>query len=117
MLGIILGVASLVAMAALVKGMENGLKAALIEIGGLEKVRIEDQDIPPNQLHLADQAVEYRPPAGVARKDLRNTARDLTLEFLARLPEVREILQTDAEAAFNGDPAALSSRKNPTVRA
>lgn len=57
MLGIILGVASLVAMAALVKGMENGLKAALIEIGGIEKVRIEDQDIPPNQLHLADQAV------------------------------------------------------------
>jgi putative ABC transport system permease protein len=57
MLGIILGVASLVAMAALVKGMENGLKAALIEIGGIEKVRIEDQDIPPSQLHLADQAV------------------------------------------------------------
>jgi putative ABC transport system permease protein len=57
MLGIILGVASLVAMAALVKGMENGLKAALIEIGGIEKVRVEDQDIPPNQLHLADQAV------------------------------------------------------------
>ena len=57
MAGIILGVASLVAMAAMVKGMENGLKAALIEIGGIEKVRIEDQDIPPHQLHLADQAV------------------------------------------------------------
>ena len=57
MAGIILGVASLVAMAALVKGMENGLRAALIEIGGIEKVRIEDEDIPPHQLHLADQAV------------------------------------------------------------
>jgi putative ABC transport system permease protein len=56
-MGIILGVASLVAMSALVQGMENGLKAALIEIGGVEKVRVEDQDIPPNQLHLADQAV------------------------------------------------------------
>jgi len=56
-LGIILGVASLVAMSALVKGMENGLRAALIEIGGVEKVRVEDQDIPPQQLHLADQAV------------------------------------------------------------
>jgi putative ABC transport system permease protein len=56
-LGIILGVASLVAMSALVRGMENGLKAALIEIGGVEKVRVEDQDIPPHQLHLADQAV------------------------------------------------------------
>ena len=44
-------------MSALVQGMENGLKAALIEIGGVEKVRVEDQDIPPDQLHLADQAV------------------------------------------------------------
>src|SRR6266508_3929281 len=57
MLGIILGVSSLVAISALVKGMENGMREALIAIGGLEKVRIEDQDIPMAQLHLADQAV------------------------------------------------------------
>ena len=57
MLGIILGVSSLVAMSALVKGMENGLKEALIAIGGLEKVRVEDQEIPAYQAHLADQAV------------------------------------------------------------
>src|SRR6185369_4009761 len=57
MLGIILGVSSLVAMSALVKGMENGMKEALIAIGGLEKVRIEEQDIPVYQQHLADQAV------------------------------------------------------------
>src|ERR1043166_1489870 len=57
MLGIILGVSSLVAMSALVKGMENGMKEALIAIGGLEKVRIEDQDLPTYQQHLADQAI------------------------------------------------------------
>src|SRR5882757_2179328 len=57
MLGIILGVSSLVAMSALVKGMENGMKEALIAIGGLEKVRVEDQDIPVWQQHLAVQAV------------------------------------------------------------
>ena len=57
MLGIILGVASLVAMSAIIKGMENGLRDALIAIGGVEKIRVEDADIPPNQLHLADQAV------------------------------------------------------------
>ena len=57
LLGIVLGVASLVAMSALVKGMENGLRAALIEIGGVEKVRVEEQEIPPEQLHLADQSV------------------------------------------------------------
>ena len=57
MLGIILGVGSLVAQSALVKGMENGMKEALIAIGGLEKVRVEDQDIPIWQQHRADQAV------------------------------------------------------------
>ncbi|KAF0178024.1 MAG: Uncharacterized protein FD161_2223 [Limisphaerales bacterium] len=57
MLGIILGVSSLVAMSALVKGMENGMKEALIAIGGLEKVRVEEQDIPVWQQHMADQAV------------------------------------------------------------
>ena len=57
MLGIILGVSSLVAMSALEKGMENGMKAALVAIGGLEKVRVEEQDIPVWQQHMADQAV------------------------------------------------------------
>ena len=57
MLGIILGVSSLVAMSAIVKGMENGMREALIAIGGLEKIRIEQQEIPTEQQHLADQAV------------------------------------------------------------
>jgi putative ABC transport system permease protein len=57
MLGIILGVASLVAMSALVKGMEKGAKEALVAIGGLEKIRIEPQDLPVEQRHLKDQAV------------------------------------------------------------
>ncbi|MBP7826747.1 MAG: Macrolide export ATP-binding/permease protein MacB [Verrucomicrobia bacterium ADurb.Bin118] len=57
MLGIILGVASLVAMSALVAGMEKGAKESLVAIGGLEKVRVESADLPPDQEHLADQAV------------------------------------------------------------
>src|SRR5712671_410179 len=57
MLGIILGVASLVAMSALVAGMEKGAKEALVAIGGLEKVRIESQDLPIEQRHLSEEAV------------------------------------------------------------
>jgi serine O-acetyltransferase len=38
----------------------------------------------------------------------RAAANTITLNFLGRLPAVRELLQTDAEAAFKGDPAALS---------
>jgi putative ABC transport system permease protein len=56
MLGIILGVASLVGMAAIVKGMENGMKEAMIAMGGADKVLLQDQDVPPHQEHLADQA-------------------------------------------------------------
>jgi serine O-acetyltransferase len=33
------------------------------------------------------------------------------LEFLGCLPCIRELLQTDTEAAFNGDPAALSKEE------
>lgn len=56
MLGIILGVSSLVAMSAIVKGMENGMKESLIAMGGLDKVITQSQEVPPQQQHLADQA-------------------------------------------------------------
>jgi putative ABC transport system permease protein len=57
MLGIILGVSSLVAMTALVKGIENGMMENLIAMGGLDKVLVQDQQIPPYQAQLADDAV------------------------------------------------------------
>ncbi len=56
MLGIILGVASLVGMAAIIKGMENGMKEAMVAMGGADKVLTERQDVPAEQEHLADQA-------------------------------------------------------------
>ena len=61
--------------------------------------------------HLEDEiykSLEYRPPEGLAKKDARPAAHALTVEFLGRLPHIRDLLQTDTEAAFNGDPAALS---------
>ena len=56
MLGIILGVASLVGMAAIIKGMENGMKEAMVAMGGADKVLLEQQEAPAEQEHLADQA-------------------------------------------------------------
>jgi len=57
MLGIVLGVSSLIGMSAIVKGMENGMKEALIAMGGLDKVLVSDQPVPADQQHLADQKV------------------------------------------------------------
>jgi serine O-acetyltransferase len=58
------------------------------------------------------KSLEYKPPPEFSRKaDLRRIAHTLTLEFLDSLPRLRELLQTDTEAAFNGDPAALSKEE------
>ncbi|MAS95603.1 MAG: serine acetyltransferase [Verrucomicrobiales bacterium] len=43
---------------------------------------------------------------GEAHSGLHQLARDLVCEFLGHLPELRRILQTDVEAAYEGDPAA-----------
>jgi serine O-acetyltransferase len=43
-----------------------------------------------------------------ALKDPRPAANALAGEFLRQLPRVRELLQTDVDAAFQGDPAARS---------
>ena len=52
------------------------------------------------------KSLENYPPPAAPKKDLRPLARQLTLEVLSSLPKIREVLQTDVEAAFNGDPAA-----------
>ena len=57
------------------------------------------------------KSLEYNPPADLAKKDITTAAHTITLEFLNRLPQVREILQTDVEAAYAGDPAALSKEE------
>ena len=57
------------------------------------------------------KSLEYATPPDVKKKELRGLAHGLTGIFLASLPQVRELLQTDVEAAYNGDPAALSKEE------
>ena len=57
------------------------------------------------------KSLEYAPPAGLENTDLPERARATTLEFLGNLPRIRELLRTDTEAAFNGDPAASSKEE------
>lgn len=54
------------------------------------------------------RSLVYLPPPEYPKKSLRPAARSITLGLLESLPRLREILQTDIEAAYNGDPAALS---------
>jgi serine O-acetyltransferase len=52
------------------------------------------------------KSFEYHPPKDLPKKEVAQAAHALTIEFLGKLPAIREILCTDVEAAFNGDPAA-----------
>jgi serine O-acetyltransferase len=54
------------------------------------------------------KSLEYRPPENLPKKEITPEAHKLTVEFLGKLPDIREILKTDVTAAFDGDPAALS---------
>lgn len=40
--------------------------------------------------------------------DLEAVSQDITIQFMKKIPEIREILGTDVEAAYDGDPAAYS---------
>ena len=57
------------------------------------------------------KSLEYNPPPDVPKKGLREVAHTRTVDFLASLPRIRELLQTDIQAAFSGDPAALSKEE------
>lgn len=57
------------------------------------------------------KSLEYAPPADIPKNQLASAAQQFALDFLSSLPSLRDILQTDAEAAFLGDPAALSKEE------
>jgi serine O-acetyltransferase len=57
------------------------------------------------------KSLEYHPPEELGGADLTDAANTLACKFLSSLPQLREMLQTDVEAAFNGDPAALSKEE------
>jgi len=57
------------------------------------------------------KSLNHYPPPELPKKDFRSISRDYAIEFLGSLPRIRDLLQTDVEAAFNGDPAALSKEE------
>ncbi|MBU6409818.1 MAG: serine O-acetyltransferase [Verrucomicrobia bacterium] len=54
------------------------------------------------------KSLEYERPPDSPKKDLTTMAHGLTMDFLEKLEGIRAVLQTDVEAAFDGDPAAAS---------
>ncbi|MGD0076545.1 MAG: serine O-acetyltransferase EpsC, partial [Candidatus Binataceae bacterium] len=57
------------------------------------------------------RSLEYRPREPSERADVAGAALRVCREFLQALPNVRATLQTDVTAAYEGDPAAISTEE------
>ena len=44
-------------------------------------------------------------------KDCREQANDIVMQLINKLPSIRQTIQTDIQAAYNGDPAAISTEE------
>jgi serine O-acetyltransferase len=76
----------------------NNIRTAAMELSDLiEKVFI-------NQCRT-----EERTSKGCS--ECKDNAIDITIQLIKKLPEIREILNTDIQAAYNGDPAARSNEE------
>ena len=57
------------------------------------------------------KSINYYKPDYLKPAEYRKAAQEATCKFLGAIPSIREILQTDVEAAYRGDPAALSKEE------
>ena len=55
-----------------------------------------------------EKSLRYQTPDSIGKTDPSSWAHHVSLEILRTLPSIRDILQCDVEAAYQGDPAALS---------
>ena len=72
-LGVVLGIVSLVTMSAIVKGMENAMKDQMVVYGGADKINIDEDDPPSYQEHKQD----YSP--GITVQDAYALKKNATL--------------------------------------
>jgi serine O-acetyltransferase len=69
---------------------------------------VTDSLVSSIQLKLESEICSSLRTVGGTPRDVRRQARDLCLQFFGDLPQVRALLQTDMEAAYEGDPSARS---------
>ncbi len=59
--------------------------------------------------HLSRQISLVLLSTGISREEAERQGKTLCLAFLSRIPEIRKTVQTDVQAAFDGDPAAANT--------
>ena len=56
--------------------------------------------------HLTQQVARVLHGEGQSEAEARQAAQEICLEFFCQIPSVRAVVQTDLQAAYDGDPAA-----------
>lgn len=77
------------------QNVDHAIKRQLRELHNLLVIEVE-------------KSLDFSPPANETIDSFEQAANQKTCEFLSCLPCVRELLSTDVEAAYDGDPAATS---------
>ncbi|MEI7728393.1 MAG: serine acetyltransferase [Verrucomicrobiota bacterium] len=79
------------------------------------KIRVETTVLLESvMVRLEDEiykSLEYHAPGDLKKKEFRAFAKEVAFGLIQAFPGIREILQTDMEAAYQGDPAALSKEE------
>ncbi len=58
--------------------------------------------------HLSRQISLVLLSTGISREEAEEQGKELCLQFMNRIPQIRKTIQTDVQAAFDGDPAAAN---------
>lgn len=111
MLGVVLGVSSLMAMFSLVAGMANGMRETLAEVGGIEQVEVIGKEISDRNLAMADLSPGRRVEDAIAiRKAVP------LVEHVSPEVELGAALQADGpvlrERIFGGEPEFLPANNH-----
>ena len=75
-------------------------------------IAVQIEDIIHNLSQQISVVLRYNPKYENAPQcEIEQSARDITLDFLEKLPKIRDYIATDVEAAFSGDPAAFNKEE------
>jgi len=66
------------------------------------------QEVCTSLSHEITKSLEYAPPHGLKACGYAAAAQEITCKLMTQLPQIREVLSTDVQAALDGDPAASS---------
>ena len=73
------------------------------------RISVLIEDVFYNLMPQVEIALKYKPEfQNISNDEIRSKAEESVLSFLNKIPMIREYVDTDLQATFEGDPAALS---------